>query len=75
MTPNDITGALRDFAAAARHSPEPSQAVADLAVLLAGLVDRLGEDTAKLRGYEPYTPAPAPAPAPFPSVDNPGGVG
>lgn len=58
MSPATIA-ALRTFAAAARHSPEPSQAVADLALLIAEL--------------EEGNQAPAPAPAPAAPVDNSAG--
>lgn len=37
---NPTAAALRDFAKAARHSPEPAQSVADLANLLADLSDQ-----------------------------------
>lgn len=40
MTPDTIPAALRDFAAAAAHSPDPAKSVADLALLIAQLFDQ-----------------------------------
>lgn len=43
MTPDTIPAALRDFAAAAAHSPDPAKSVADLALLIAQLFDQARE--------------------------------
>lgn len=40
MSPAQITAALRDFAAASAQSPDPARSVADLALLLAHLLDQ-----------------------------------
>lgn len=56
MSPTAIPAALRDFAAAARHSPDPSASVAALAELLAYLFDQAMVEVGE---------APAPPPGPF----------
>lgn len=74
---------LRDFASASRHSPEPAQAVADLALLLAEQSEHLLEVMVALVPPEVLSEMQrqldaklqAPAPAPAAPVDNPGWVG
>lgn len=43
MSPDQITAALRDFAAASAQSPDPARSVAELALLLAHLFDQARE--------------------------------
>lgn len=69
MKPATIA-ALRTFAAAARHSPEPAQAVADLALLIAQLEEGDEAPADQVPAVAPIGPGDFDDMA-FPPVDNP----